>query len=192
MNYPLVIFGLVAAALLLLLFWTLRAPRKNAGQPFDLNSLEESGRRHSTYFALMRQAASADDIRFLLQRGSRSLVRRVRKERRAVALLYLTQLRDDFLRLERLARAIAALSPSVRTRRELELFWLAVQFSLRYRVVRFAFYYGLLPLPHLNALCHMVSELAVQMETSMKELGERAATAVRVASSVDGNSADVA
>jgi hypothetical protein len=130
-------------------------------------------------------------MEFLARRGSPQIVRRVRRERRNVALLYLTQLREDFQRLLRLARAVAALSPAVGSRQELERLWLSLEFSWRYRMIRAGFYYGLLPVPQLNSLSHMVSQLAVQMETSMKELGERAAMAVQMASTLDGNGMDV-
>ena len=69
---------------------------------------------------------------------------------------------------------------------------LSAQFSLRYQMVRAGLYDGLLSLPRLDALSHMVSELAVRMETAMKELGERAALAAKLASSLDGRNVDVA
>jgi hypothetical protein len=191
MNPSLFIFFSIVAALLLLLVWALRSPRKKSSEKFDLDSLEESGRRHATYFALIRQATSSGDMEFLAKRGSRALVQRVRKERRRACLLYLGQLRDDFQRLQRLARAVAALSPSVGTRQELERFSLGLQFSLRYRILHLRFSYGLLPIHQLNALSRMVSELAAQMETSMKELGERAAMAAKIASSFDSNGVDL-
>ena len=184
------IFVPIVAVLLLLLTWAIRAPRKDSRGGFDLASLEESGRRHATYFALIRQASSPADIKFLTQKGSPEIVRRVRKERRRVALLYLSQLRDDFQRLLRVARAVAALSPAVGTRQEFERAWLSFEFSWRYQMIRAGFYYGLVPVPQLNALSHMVSDLAVRMETSMKELGERAAMAAKLASSLDGNGVD--
>ena len=192
MNSALFIFFLIVVALLLLLAWALRAPGKSARRKFDLASVEESGRRHATYFALIRQASSPADMEFLARRGSREIALRVRKERRRVALLYLAQLRDDFQRLLRLARAVAALSPAVGSRQELERLWLTLEFSWRYQLIRTGIYYGLLPTPQLSALSHMVSQLAVQMEASMKELGERAAMAVQIASSLDGNGVDVA
>jgi hypothetical protein len=176
----------VVAALLLLLAWGLRSPAARLGGKFDLGSLEESGRRHATYFALIRQAASPADLEFLARRGSPQIARRVQRERRRVALLYLTHLREDFQRLLRLARAIAALSPAVGSRQELERLWLSWEFWWRFQMIRAGFYYGLLPLLQLNTLSHMVSQLAVQMETSMKELGERAARAVEMASTLDG------
>jgi hypothetical protein len=191
MTATLLIFSGIVAALLLVLGWALRAPGKSSRGKFDLASLEESGRRHATYVALIKQAASPADMEFLARRGSPQIVRRVRRERRRIALLYLTHLREDFQRLLRLARAVAALSPAVGSRQELERFWLSLEFSWRYRMIRAGFYYGLLPVPQLNSLSHMVSQLAVQMETSMKELGERAAMAVQMASTLDGNGMDV-
>ena len=56
-----------------------------------------------------------------------------------------------------------------------------------------AFGWGFVPIAQLSQLSQMVSELSIQMETSMKELGERAAMAVRSASSpLDRNGAGVA
>jgi len=190
MTGALLAFLFIVTALLLSLRWALHAPRKSSAGKFDLASLEESGRRHATYFALIKQAASREDMEFLARRGSRAIARRAVKERRHVALKYLTQLRDDFQRLLRLARAVAALSPAVGSRQELQQLWLSLVFTWRYQVIRVGFYYGLLPIPQLNSLSHMVSQLAVQMETSMKELGERAAMAVKMASTLDGNGLD--
>jgi hypothetical protein len=184
------IFVPIVAVLLLLLAWAIRTPHRDLRGRFDLASLEESGRRHATYFALIKQASSPADIKFLIQKGSPEIARRVRKDRRRVALLYLAQLRDDFQRLLRVARAVAALSPAVGTRQELERFWLSLEFSWRYQMIRTGFYSGFLPVPQLNALSHMVSDLAVRMETSMKELGERAAMAAKIASSFDGSGVD--
>jgi hypothetical protein len=121
MTATLFIFSAIVGALLLVLAWALRAPGKSSRGKFDLASLEESGRRHATYVALIRQAASPTDMEFLARRGSPQIVRRVRRERRNVALLYLAQLREDFQRLLRLARAVAALSPAVGSRQEFEL-----------------------------------------------------------------------
>jgi hypothetical protein len=191
MTATLFIFFGIVAALLLVLVWALRAPGKSSRGKFDLASLEESGRRHATYVALIKQAASPADMEFLAKRGSPEIVRRVRRERRRIALLYLTYLREDFQRLLRLARAVAALSPAVGSRQELERLWLSLEFSWRYQLIRAGFHYGLLPVPQLNSLSHMVSQLAVQMETSLKELGEQAAMAVQMASTLDGNGMNV-
>jgi hypothetical protein len=109
----------------------------------------------------------------------------LRKERRHIAVIYLPTIQDDFSRLLRLARVIAVLSPRVRTVQEWERLRLSIQFYLRYEVVRLALAIGGAPLPQLSGLSQMVSELAVRMETAMKELGERAALAAELASSLD-------
>jgi hypothetical protein len=190
MTGALFIFSSIALGLLLLLAWALRTPGRNSRGKIDLASLEESGRRHATYVALIKQASSAGDIEFLSRRGFPAIARRVDRERRRIALLYLAELREDFYRLLRMARAVAALSPAVGSHQELERLWLSFTFSCRYQMIRAAFYYGMLPVLQLNALSHTVSQLAVQMETSVNELGERAAMAVRIASSLDGDGID--
>ncbi len=192
MTGALYVFSFVAVSLLLVLAWALRGPSKGSRGKFDLASLEETGRRHATYFALIKQASSPADMEFLTRRGSPAIALRVRRERRRVALVYLSQLREDFRRLLRLARAVAALSPAIGSRPEVERVWLSWEFEWRYHMIRAGLYNGLLPIPQLNNLSQMVSQLAVQMETSMKDLGERAAMAVQIASSLKGNGVDVA
>ena len=192
MTDSLIVIVPVVVVLLAALAWAMRSPRRPSQGKLDLASLEESGRRHATYFALIRQASSSADLEFLAKRGSRKLATRARKERRTVVLLYLAQLRLDFDRLLRLAKAVAALSPSVGVRRELERLWLTIQFSCRYHAIRARFYSGIIPVAQLSALSQMVSQLAIQMETSIKELGERAAMGARIASPLDRNGMDVA
>jgi hypothetical protein len=132
------------------------------------------------------------DFGFLASHGSPTLLRRARKERRHVALAYLAALHDDFQRLLRLAQVVALLSPDVGAAQEFERARLSAQFSLRYQMVRAGLYAGLLSLPRLDALSHMVSELASRMEMALKELGERAALAAKAASPLDGRSVDIA
>jgi hypothetical protein len=190
-SLTLIFFFLIIAALLALLAWALRGPRAPATGKLDLTCLEETGRRHATYFTVIRQALSPADLAFLTARGLPAWARRVRKERRRIVLLYLTQLRDDFQRLLRLARAVAVVSPEVGAGQELERFWLSLQFWRRYQLLRLGLYSGLLSLPQLRGLSQMVSELAVQMEAAMKELGERAALAAKLASSLDRRGVDI-
>ncbi len=191
MNFTFFIFFPIVAGLLALLVWTLRNPNKRKALNIEPVSLEQVGRRHPTYLPLIRQALSPSDFAFLTSHGSPGLARRARRERRRIALSYLAELRDDFQRLLRLARVVAALSPEVGAAEELERLWLNLQFSWRYQMVRAGLYFGLLSLPKLDALSHMVSELAVRMETAMKELGERAALAAKLASSLDRRSVDI-
>ena len=191
MNYFLLFLPIIAV-LLLLLLWALRGESKNRGPSVDLAYLEQSGRRNATYLRLIHQAMSSGDIEFLLSRGSARLARRAQKERHRIVLSYLSGLHDDFLRLLRLARAVAALSPEVAGAQEFERLRLSFQFSWRYRLLRASLSLGMLSLPKLDLLSQMVSELAVRMEMAMKDLGERAALAAKVASSIDPHGMDVA
>jgi len=193
MNLTLILFFFpLVAALLVVLAWALRRPRGPSAQKLDLECLEQTGRRHATYLPLIHQALSPRDSSFLASQGSPDLLRRVRKERRRVALAYLTGLHDDFQRLLRLAQVVALLSPDVGVAQEFERARLSLQFSWHYQMVRAGLYAGLLSLPRLDALSHMVSELAFRMESALKELGERAALAAKAASSLDGRSVDIA
>jgi hypothetical protein len=193
MTTPLIIFSSVAVLLLAALIWALRAPRRSSHGNFDLNSLEQPGRRHATYLSLIRLASSSNDLAFLSRRGYTKLQSRLHRERRKVVLMYLDQLRCDFERLTKMAHAIAALSPSVGVRYELERAQLGFEFTARYYAIRLAFGWGFVPIAQLSQLSQMVSQLSIQMETSMKEFGERAAMGVRSASSpLDGNGAGIA
>jgi hypothetical protein len=190
MTDALLAFGSVSVVLLAALIWALRRPHRSSRGNFDLDSLEQSGRRHATYFALIRRASSAEDLEFLSSRGHSRLRDRILKERRKVILLYLDHLRSDFERLSRMARAVAALSPTVGVGQEFERIWLAAEFLSRFYAIRLGFTYGFVPVAQLNLLSQMVSQLSVQMENSMKEFGERAVLAVRGTSSpLDGNGA---
>jgi hypothetical protein len=188
------LFIFVAVIMLLaLLFLALGGPRRDrqAGVS-SIGPIEEPARPHATYFGVIRQAMSEEDFNFLATRGSLCLVRRTHKERQRIAMLYLRDLRDDFQRLLRLARVIAVLSPEVAASHEFERLRLIIRFSWRYRMVWLGLYAGLLFLPQLSGLSVMVSELAFRMEGAMKELGERAAVAAELASTLNGRGLDVA
>ncbi len=192
MNLTFILFVPIVVALLTLLAWALRSPERHTASRVEPASLEQPGPHHATYLQLIRQALSPADLEFLAARGSPSLARRVRKERRRVALSYLNELRNDFQRLLRLARVIASLSPEVGAAQEWERLHLSFRFSCRYQMVWAGLYSGLLVVPQLSGLSQIVSELAVRMETAMKELGERAVLAAKLASSTDHGAVDIA
>ena len=189
MSTSLLLLCIFAVALLALVFFSLREARKPWASP-DWRAEDECERRHVTFFPQIRQAMATQDYTFLSARGSRKLARRVRNERRAVALAYLMHLRQDFLRLWRLARVIAQLSAQVAYAQELARFRLGLAFSLHYLSIRLGLRLGFAPLPELGTLNEMVSKLAMRMEIAMQELGERAAVAAKLASSLDGRGLD--
>jgi hypothetical protein len=185
-------FILTAVILLLvLLFLALRSPRRGnpAGAP-QLEPIEEPARQHATYFGVIRQAMSEEDFNFLAVRGPERLARRAHKERQRIAMLYLANLRADFDRLLRLARVIAVLSPEIAVSHEFERLRLTIRFFWRYQTVLLGLYAGLLLLPQLGGLSQMVSDLAFRMESAMKELGDRAAVAAELASTLNRRGLD--
>jgi len=152
----LLLFGAVAG-LLVLLAWALRKPKGSVPLSKNLASLEDAGRPHATYFPVIRQAMSQQDFVFLEAHAPVRLVRRAHKDRQRIAMLYLVELRADFLRLLRLARVIAVLSPEVAAAHEFQRLLLSVRFAWQYRMVLLGLYAGLLLMPQLRGLSEMVS-----------------------------------
>jgi hypothetical protein len=190
-NFAFLLLIGFAVLLFLLLLWVLRDPRKLARHEGYLDSTEELGRRHVGYFPQVRQALAANDFDFVSSRGLPQLTRRIRRERRKIALDYLSCLRADFLRLWRLARVIASMSPQVGAAQEFARLRLGLAFSLRYEIIRIKFFFGLAPLPELGSLSDVVSRLSIRLETAMKNLGESAALASKLTSSLhDGRGLD--
>lgn len=175
-----------AILLLILVAWILLPTRRLAGPGADLRLAEESDRRHVVYFPQVRQAMGAEDIAYLASRGSRALSRRVRNERRKIARAYLGCVRGEFLKLWRLARVIASLSPRVGVAQEFARLRLGLFFSVRYELIRLKLLFGFAPLPELGALSEVVGTLAMRLETAMRELGERAVLASKLASPGEG------
>jgi hypothetical protein len=192
MNFFFYTFVLAVAVLLILLAWSLRAPKKRRTPSLGpLASEQDPDRRHATYLPQIHRALAPEDFEFLASRASRRLMRRVGKERRRIALAYLSGVQEDFQRLLKLARVIAVLSPEVGATQEFERLQLGVQFALRCHMIRAKLLLGLAPLPQLSGLSNMVSGFAVRMETAVTELGERAALATELASSLERRGVDL-
>lgn len=184
MTLSFLAFSGIAVLLLLLLIVLLRDPERHAWLESDRDAAE-SGHRHVTFFAQIRQALSTEDHEFLAKRGSQRLARRVAKERRKIVLAYLSHLRNEFARLWKLARVIAAMSPEVAAAQEIARFRLGVAFYLRYELIRLKFILRRGPIPELAAVSEVVSTLAIRLETAMSSLGERAALAAEMASTLN-------
>ncbi len=66
-----------------------------------------------------------------------------------------------------------------------------LQRQVRLKMIRWKLLAGFAPVPQLDGLSNLVSGLSVRMEAAMKELGERAAAAAELASSVNRRGLDV-
>jgi hypothetical protein len=144
-----------------------------------------------TYLPQIRQAFAEKDFNFLSKNASREVLQRVRQERRNVALAYLAALRGDFQDLLRMARLIAVLSPELAAVHEFERLRLTATFAWQCEAIRLRLLAGIAPASQLEVLSDLVSGLSVRMEAAMKELGERAAVAAELASSVNRRGLDV-
>ncbi|HKV60582.1 MAG TPA: hypothetical protein VJO16_01605 [Candidatus Acidoferrum sp.] len=177
-------FGLIGL-ILVLFFWSIRKPQRIARSSATHGADDESDRRHISYLPQIRQTFSDADFDFLSKNASREVLRRVRRERRDVALAYLAALGEDFHSLLRMARAIAMLSPELDTVHEFERISLAAKFAWQYQIIRWELLVGIAPLAQLGGLSDLVSGLSVRIEAALTELGERAAVAAELASSMN-------
>jgi hypothetical protein len=192
MSFGMFFFIGFVAVLLLLLVWALRRPVRPATPETIPIALRETGKRHVSFLPAIQQALGKTDLEFLSQRGPSELVRRVRRERQRIALAYLSALRQDFEGLLRMASIIAKLSPKLAAMQEFERFRLTLEFAWRYSVIRLQLRAGLAPIPQLEELSELLSALSIRMETAVREIGEQAALAAKLASSLDGSDIDAA
>jgi hypothetical protein len=177
-------FGLIG--LFLILFaWSVRTPSRPAPLSARAGADDECGRRHMTYLPQIRQAFADVDFDFLSKKASREVLRRVRRERRGVALAYLAALREDFQSLLGMAQAIAMLSPELAAIHEFARLRLTAKFAWQWQMIRWRLLAGIAPVPQLHGLSDLVSGLSVRIEAALKELGERAAVAGELASSMN-------
>jgi hypothetical protein len=168
------LFGFVVG-LLLLLAWALRGPGKPTKSGASSNAPEANDRPHVNFLPHIRQALDTSDYEFLAEKSTPVVQRRVRRERRDVALAYLSALRLEFEDLLRMARIIAGLSPEIVVMQEFERLRLTVKFIWRYELIRIKLRLGFAPLQRLDRLGNLISGLSVRLEIAVKELGERAA-----------------
>jgi hypothetical protein len=173
--------GIFAIALVGLLVWALHRPRHRRRRAKEGLSVLRSAPQHLCSMGSIRQAFDPEDLKYVQDRAGSTLAKQVAKERRQVAFLYLAAIRRDFEDLLQLARVVALLSPEVSGVHEYERLRLTMVFRARFQLLRLRFLAGYLALPELGALGEMVTTLAVQMETAMAELGERAALAAELA-----------
>jgi hypothetical protein len=150
-----------------------------------LNAFERSERLHVNFLPQIRQALDSADSEFLAEKGGPVLERRVRRERRDVALGYLSALRLEFEDLLRMARIITGLSPEIVALQEFERFRLTVKFRWRYEIIRMKLRAGFVSSPQFDALANLISGLSVRLEAAIKDVGERAALAAKLASPPD-------
>ena len=171
-------FVVLGLLLLVLLLWLLRERADARRLPEGASKLpiEDLLPLHCRHFPQVRQALSPADREYLRERASPKIRRQWRAERREVTMQFLAGLHEDFLRLERLGRMVAALAPQVSRKHEFDRVWLGLRFRVLYRVVRLELAAGSISLPQLERLTRLIGSLAAQIEKAMATLEEASAT----------------
>jgi hypothetical protein len=187
--YLLSLVGIVVC-LLLVLVWALRSTAKNEPPELANCLLGETGRGNASYLPQIRRAMADGDFVYLKSSGHQAMVGRLRKERKKIALMYLSALKEDFEKMVRFSRMVAGMSPEVITLEEWERVLLTLKFRWRYQVVRLGLILGIPLSAELAGLSEVVSGLAVRMETAIAELGERAAIGMRMDSPLNDGGVD--
>ena len=179
-------FFAIVGILLVVFVWSLRNAKRDVpsdGMPLAIPQSFQGS--HVSHLPQVWRALTPADFEFASKKIPREALRRMRRERRQVALAYLSALRAELDQLLRTARVVAALSPEVAAGQELERVLLMAKFLWRYRVIRISVWSGFMPLSQLSVLSNMLSGYSVRLEEAMKEMGERAALVADMVSSPD-------
>ena len=185
MSLAFYVFLTILALLFVAFVWSLRNPKghtvpsPSSAIPQDLQG------SHVTHLPQIRRALAPADLEFASKRIPREALRRMQRERRNVALAYLSALQAELQRLLRTARIVAALSPAVAGGQELERVVLTWNFLWRYRVIRLSVWAGFTPLPQISDLSDLLSGYSVRLEETIRKLAERAAMVAEMVSSPD-------
>jgi hypothetical protein len=173
-NYSVAVFASIGLLLLLVMAWLAFSATRHRTEVAQ-NESRERECIHISNLPQIKQALADSDFIYLENQGYPALAKRIRKERRRIALNYLACLRVEFEKLLRLARMVAVMSPNVAVAQEVQGLRLSLEFSYRYYLIYFRLVSGIAPLKAIGSLSNMVSALTIRMETAMSELGERAA-----------------
>ena len=174
MNYSVAVFAIIGVLLLLVMAWLAFSATRRRTEVTQ-NGSRERECIHISNLPQIKQALADSDFIYLENQGYPALAKRIRKERRRIALNYLTCLRGEFEKLLRLARMVAALSPNLVVAQEVQGLRLNLEFWYRYYLIYFRLVSGVGPMKAIGSLSNMVSALTIRMETAMSELSERAA-----------------
>jgi hypothetical protein len=165
---------LLAGALSGILLWLLiprhKSSRTAASPTYPIGNDALPTAKHYGYFPQIRQALSAADAQYLLEKAPLHVAKKALRERRAVARHFLQGLHEDFSNLVKLGRIIAALSPEVNRQQETERLILSLKFQILYSLVWLRLATGLLPLQQLEHLTGIVGRLAKRMDEAMAEI----------------------
>jgi hypothetical protein len=173
MTPAILLFAGLSLALLVLAIWLLAKPlpAEVSLRPSGNLEIEPLLPHHSRHFPQMRRILDAADEEFLARRVSHASLKSWRTERRRVLRRFLAGLGEDYAHLDYLARSVAALSPQVHRKAELERIWLGLRFRALYRMVSLRLAAeGSAPVKQLERLTVMLATLSSRLEAGMAGL----------------------
>ena len=157
----------LVAVLFVALLWLLlgrRSPGDLAQEALEIHELLPV---HCKYFPQIQNLLNSQDQDFVGRRVPLKIAKQWSAERRAILRLYIQGLREDFRRMEKLARLLAALSPEVKRAQEWEWFGLSVQFRLLYVAMQLRLAAGILPAGELARVAETLTALRLMLESTM-------------------------
>jgi len=173
MTLPLVLFLVFVLVIVLLLAWAARPPAISPLTPEQaLEALSEE--RHYSRLPQILQSLREDDTEFMRERGHCALLRRLRAERKRIALRYLDDLEGEFRILLECSRILATLAPELGAKTEFDRFLQNLWFSWNCRYLRWRLRAGWEPWDVFGVLSDMAGTLTLQLEAATARLGERA------------------
>lgn len=176
MNLPLLLFFAFAILLILLLFWVVRPPRRPS---LSVDAVFEAlgEKRHYARLPQILQSLRLEDTDFLYARGLDQLGDRLRRDRRRIALNYLTYLEEEYQLLLEASRILARVAPEVSPLDEFQRFRLHLRFVLFCHYLRGRLHLGLQPWDIFGILSDMEGDITLRLELATTRIGERAAIA---------------
>jgi hypothetical protein len=165
----LILFGIGALVVLVLLYLLSRRAKVDTNAEGLLQNVTSGDLlpKHYRYFPQICRAISLEDDEYLLKRADPRARKSAIRVRRQAGLEFLHGLREDYRRLDRLARALTALAPSANPQRESERLWLAVRFETRWALVWISLWSGVTPILQLQRLANLIGALTSRLEAAI-------------------------
>jgi hypothetical protein len=169
MIQNLILYGIGALIVLGLLYWLVRRAKKASSAEYLLKNSNSGDLlpNHYKFFTQVSRALSTEDSEYLSRRAGPVARKAARRVRRQVGLEFLRGLREDYTRLNQLARALTTLAPAANPQREAERLWLAVRFNTTWLVIWASLWSGMAPIPQMQRLTTLVGAVTARLETAL-------------------------
>jgi hypothetical protein len=187
MTTPIFFFAFLAVALVLVLAWAVRPPKK-IFQSVDevLSALSE--KRHYARLPQILQSLREEDSDFLSIQGHDDLATKIRRERKRIALRYLHSLEEEYQLLLEASRILARIAPEISASDEFGRLRMNLRFILNCRYLRWKLRFGLEPWDLFGKVSDMVGEMTLRLEVAAARIGEQAAIAAEFPLSLEKGS----